>query len=190
MSEARPSIFNETSAGIWDPDTELIARVMTECYGISDGSIASTSIVLDDTNRFLYKGSQKPKWVDRLVRGRRPENQGRGSVVRISTRLRGKERSVDAVNKTLAHELEHVAQTDRNDKNIVLGNIAIWGLAAAGALVGAEMGRNGAGKIVGFFAGAIIGQAAGYKIAPHERQARQKSASVSSRFITQKDQPA
>ena len=81
------------------------------------------------------------------------------------------------MNKTLVHELEHLAQDERDDKKVTAGHIAIWGLAAAGALLGHTLGRRKGGALTPLttVVGAYIGHSVGYRIAPHERQARKRA---------------
>jgi len=142
---------------------------------VSPPGISGTSIVYDDKNRLSYNGSEKPKWLDRMLHGRLPENEGRGSVVRVGTRVRGKDRTPEEVDETTRHELEHVAQADRHDVRVPIGSVAIWGGAAVGTWVGSKVGRRPATRIAGALLGAVIGHAAGYKVAPHERQARARA---------------
>lgn len=95
---ALPRIFNRTR-GSRDVDSpETIGKALAESYKMSPEGIKGISIVVDSKNRFSYRGSQTPKWLDRLVRGKRPENQGKGSVIRVATKIRGRERSDEEVN--------------------------------------------------------------------------------------------
>lgn len=184
---AIPQVFDKTSGDEWDIDPAKTASAMSEHYDISNRGIEVTSIVLDDKNRLSYRGSQTPKWLDRLIRGKKPENEGSGSVVRIGTKIRGRKRTSEDVNHTLSHELEHVAQSDRRDRNILLDNLAVWGLAGGGAFAGNKLGRRRKGtKIIGTIAGAAIGQALGYKLASHEQQARDKAAHTPLDVVTKR----
>lgn len=185
---AVPRVFDKTSGDTWDIDPHKTAGAMSEQYSISDQGIENTSIVIGDKNRRLYKGSQTPKWLDRIVHGKKPENEGSGSVVRISTIIRGQERTPEEVNHTLSHELEHVAQSDQRDRNVLLGNLAVWGLTGIGAFVGNKLGRNRSRKAIGMLAGAAIGQTVGYRLASHERQARSKAARTSLAVVTKRAQ--
>jgi hypothetical protein len=127
------------------------------------------------------KGLQLSKWIDRFVHGEKDRNEGEGSVVRVNTVLRGKVRSIDDMNRTLVHELEHVAQAERNDPKLVYGNIAIWGLTLAGALAGNTIVKrrgNAAASVIGMVVGAAAGHDIGYLVAPHERQARERARTV------------
>jgi hypothetical protein len=167
-------------------DAAALADVMQTEYGISPETLANTTVVIDDKNRLSYKASQVPKKLDRLVRGPSESNQGDGSVVRVGSRFRGKDRTPDEMNHALAHELEHVAQMDRKDRKVTVGNILIWGGAVVGAALGYGLTRNrpGIGRIAGPVAGAAVGQKLGYTLAPYERQARVKAENTHLELIT------
>jgi len=47
-----------------------------------------------------------------------------------------------------------------------------------GAIAGSRAGGNKLSKVGAVVAGALIGQQIGYKIAPHEKQARARAAQV------------
>jgi outer membrane lipoprotein SlyB len=87
------------------------------------------------------------------------------------------------MNHTLSHELEHVAQIDRKDSLLKIGHLAIWGSAALGAAIGNRLGSGKKGRAAGILLGAMAGQQIGYKIAPHEQQAREKSKIVNTSAI-------
>jgi hypothetical protein len=90
------------------------------------------------------------------------------------------------MSRTWLHEGEHTAQSARGDKRVWLGHAVMWALTAAGGLVTYKSGGVGAG-----LAGAVLGNRFGYRIAPHERQARKRAgqtrkgvAQVTSQAIT------
>lgn len=178
MSEDKiaPQVVTSEASNL-EVDADSLADIMQIEYGISPELVANTTVLIDDKNHLSYKGSQTTKLLDRLVRGREDYNDGDGSVVRISSKFRGIERTPDEMNVTLAHELEHVGQMDRKDWGIKVGNFMIWGSAVVGAALGYGLikDRNNIAKISATLTGAISGQKIGYILAPHERHARSRA---------------
>lgn len=167
--------------------TSDVAATMQE-LNISEQGINNTSIYMDPKNRLLNLGTHYPNRLGRLRFRSTPElRNAEGDIVRISTKVKGKERTAEQMNHTLVHELEHVAQQDRSDRNLDTGHIAIWGLAAVGAIIGNKLGKQTgikAGRAAGAAIGAAVGHQTGYIIAPHERQARQRAREVTTKAIT------
>jgi hypothetical protein len=180
----RITIDSAAKAQGWTVDEAGLGRHMAEDYGISPEGIERTTVVLSGKNHFSYKGSETPGMLDRGLRGVTRENDGANSIVRITTTLRGVQRSPDDINATLSHEMEHTAQGDRKDKNQLIGNIAIWGLATAGAIIGSRASKHPTGRVAGVLIGGIVGQLIGYQVAPHENQARQRAEQVRLTVIT------
>ncbi len=182
--KTQPPLFVEERTQNISAEPSEIAATM-EGLGMSGAAIQDTSVVIDGKNRRSYNGSQTPKWLDRLAQGDMPYNQGKGSVVRIGTKVRGRERTEEQMNKVLVHELEHAAQKDRKDKNIVVGNILIYGgsfaLGALGNILAKRTGLTGRALATG--AGLAIGNRLGYQFAPHERQARERAQALKSSAI-------
>lgn len=169
-----------TSPGLEDKlavDAAAVGEAMT-ALGISSETIHATSILADDTSRITTRGMTFPGWLGRL---RHPQlRHSRGPVVRISTVIRGAEVSEEDMNKTLEHELEHVAQAERKDPKMLLGFAAIVGLGIAGGIVGNRLSRKRgrATRVAATVVGAALGQQIGYQLAPHERQARERSTTT------------
>lgn len=166
-------------------DPSIVGQTMQE-LGISPEGIRDTSILVDDANRMATNGIAYPKWLGRARHITNPQlRNAPGPIVRVSSVVKGNERSDDAMNDTLVHELEHVAQMERNDPKMKLGHIAIWGLAAAGGISANQLTRahNKAIRSAATFVGAAIGQQIGYRIAPHEIQARQRAKEISTSAI-------
>lgn len=152
-------------------DPEAAAQTMRE-LGVSEAGIANSAVYIDPKNRLANNGTHYSNRLGRLRFRSVPELQDVvGDIVRISTSVRGKERTTELMNKTLTHEWEHLAQADRHDKKVTEGHIAIYGLAALGSLAGNRLGKGGKGKI-GAAIGGFLGYQLGYWLAPHERQAR------------------
>jgi hypothetical protein len=150
----------------------------------SDGTTGNTTIYLDPTNRFATNGIAYPRTLGRLRHIFYPElRNAPGPIVRISTKVKGKKRTEEQMNHTLAHELEHVAQMDRKDPRLKMGHLAIWGSAALGAVIGNKLGSGKKARTAGTLLGAMIGQQVGYRIAPHERQARERAKVVNTSAI-------
>lgn len=165
-------------------DTVDAAQTMRSDFKISDTGIADATIYLDAKNRWLNYGTHYPNWLGRHRFYFIPElANAPGDIVRISTRVRGKDRTAEEMNGTLMHELEHLAQEDRKDSNLREGRIAIWGLAAAGAVIANRLGRTKKAKALGTAFGGYVGHSLGYMIAPHERQARAKARQVKATAI-------
>src|SRR6266702_959351 len=173
-------IVDQKASPEWEANATQLAQLLTDKYSMSENGIANTTVIVDGDNRLSYKGSHTSKLLYRLLHGKSPENDGAGSVIRVGTRFRGRRRTQEEVNETLAHELEHAAQQDRKDPKVVLGNLATWGVAATGAVVGNKLTRNSspAIKFVASSIGAIIGQSIGYRFASHESEARRKAQRV------------
>jgi hypothetical protein len=170
-------------------DPDALADTMRE-LNISDKTIENTTIYMDPSNRLATNGIAYPKTLGRLRHIRHPElRRAPGPVVRVSTKIRGTERKKQDMNHTLSHELEHVAQIDRKDPRLTIGHLAIWGSAALGATIGNKLGSSRKGRAVGTLLGAMVGQQIGYKRAPHEQQAREKSKIISTSAIQRSQRP-
>jgi hypothetical protein len=152
-----------------------LRRVMAEVYKISSDEIDNLIILIDAKPHLYYRGSQVPKLLDRIFRGKRDYNKGPGSIIRLSMYYQGKRRTIDNMNHTLAHELEHVAQQDRRDPRILIGTVMIWITATFGAWLGLLLGTNTMLRMCFFFVGMAMGHYIGYSFAPHEIQARKRS---------------
>lgn len=158
-------------------DPQQLADTMRD-LGVSEQGIADSAVYLDPKSRFQTFGTHYPNSIGKLRFRSIPELQEtEGDIIRLSTKMKGKPRSDEGMNVTLVHELEHLAQGDRKDRKVTEGHVAIWGLAAAGAVLGNKLsGKNKAGKALGTLAGAAAGHTLGYMIAPHERQARKRAS--------------
>lgn len=164
-------------------DQQAVANTMRE-LGISDEAISSSAIYIDPKNRFLNNGTHYQSGLGRRrFRSNEELQDVEGDIVRLTTRKRYKDRPTELMNKTLVHEIEHQAQEDREDKKVTAGHIAIWGLATVGALLGYKFGgrKGGAMKPIATAAGAYLGHSVGYRIAPHERQARKRAGQMRGR---------
>lgn len=165
------------------------ASQLMQNLGISEETIPRTTIVLDGgKSRLGIRGVAFPDWAQLLPRTKYPtiKDEIDGPVVRLSMQIRGKQRTPDGINKTLVHELEHVAQHKRTDPRVWLGDAAIYGGILAGALTGNRLTRtkHPALQTLATLGGAAIGRQIGYLLAPHERQARQRSREfISEAFI-------
>lgn len=164
-------IYGEGGDPTVSVDPEVAAQIMRE-LGVSENVIANSAVYVDPKNRLANNGTHYTNKLGRLRFRSVPEIQEvEGDIVRISTKVRGKERTVELMNKTLTHEWEHLAQADRHDIKVTEGYIAIYGLAALGALAGNRLGKGAKGKI-GAAIGGFLGYQLGYRLAPHECQAR------------------
>ena len=155
--------------------------------GISDQGISDATIYIDPKNRFLNLGTHYP---NRIGRARFHSNhdiqEAKGDIIRLSTKVRGKSRPTDSMNRILVHELEHLAQQDRHDKKLTEGHVAIYGLAAAGAIIGNHLGKGQVSQKLGAVLGAALGYQAGYQLAPHEKQSRMRARTVTTSAIHRK----
>jgi len=178
-----PQVYN--SASTIAVDTEVLGALVQE-LGIAPEVATQTSVLIDDRNHTSYRGSQMPKWLDRKLNGEQDYNAGEGSVVRVSSRFKGKDLAAEEMNKTLAHELEHVAQQARGDVGMKVGNGAIWGLAATGAGIGRELAKDRGllAKVILPLGMAAVGHQIGYKLAPHERGARARAQEITTTAIS------
>ena len=96
-------------------DPEAAAQTMRE-LGVSEAGIANSAVFIDPKNRLMNNGTHYSNTQAKLRFRSIPELQGvKGDVVRISTKVKGKERTEELMNRTLTYELEHLAQADRHD---------------------------------------------------------------------------
>lgn len=170
-------------------DAGQIGQTMRE-LGMPPSEIDQTTVIVDAKNRFSSNGVTYPKGFRSLHR-LNPSLRGTpGTVVRFSTQKHHQPRSEEAMNETLVHELEHVAQLHRGDNNLKRGWAGIIGLGVAGAIAGklaTEKSSRLPTKVIGTIIGAIVGQQIGYKIAPHEKQARDRAEEIRTDAIKRKD---
>jgi hypothetical protein len=178
-TEAVPRvIYGEGADAGVTVDPEMAAQTMHE-LGIPDTAIADSAVFVDPKSRLLNNGTHYSKAQARLRFRSVPEIRDvKGDVIRISTKKRGKDRSEELMNKTATHEWEHMAQAERHDRKVTEGHIAIYGLAAVGALAGNRLGGGGVKRLVGLAVGGYLGYLLGYRVAPHERQARFRAGQV------------
>jgi len=168
-------------------DAQEAAKTMRE-LGISDGLLEKTTIYVDPENRLITNGTAYPQHLGHWRFDRSSQlAKAPGPIVRISTTMRGKPRDEEAMNRTLIHELEHVAQMDRKDKKLILGHAAIWGLAVVGAVAGNVLSSRKTSRLlpktIATIGGALIGQQVGYKLAPHEAQAQHRAHEITTTAI-------
>lgn len=172
-----------------DPDLFVdpaVAGETMEQLGIPPAAISDTTIYIGGKFNVVRKGLQLLKTHDRFIHGDLERNEGSGSVVRVNSKLRCRPRSAETMNETLVHELEHVAQTERKDPNVKLGNLAIMGMSAAGLILGGVISKkigNRSARLAGALAAGVAGHDIGYKVAPHEIQARARASQVRSTAI-------
>lgn len=158
-------------------DPKASAQTMRE-LGVSEAGIANSAVYIDPKNRLANNGTHYTNRLGRLRFRSVPELQDvEGDIVRLSVKVRGKERTAEQINRTATHEWEHLAQDDRHDRKVREGHIAIYGLAALGALAGNRLGKGTKGR-VGAAIGGFLGYQLGYMLAPHERQARLRAGQV------------
>jgi hypothetical protein len=172
-------------------DAARAAVTMAE-LGLSEDKIKSTTIYVDAKYHASLNGSTYPNRLGRARFKSEPElREAPGSIVQMSTLKKGEPRTDDEMNKTLVHELEHVAQSERGDYELQRGSAVIAGLTAAGALLGRLASKNAERKstrLFGLITGALAGYQVGYKVSPHERHARQRSEEVTTDAIKRIDQ--
>jgi len=158
-------------------DPVAAAETMRE-LGVTEEGIASSAVYVDPKNRLANYGTHYTNTIGRMRFAAVPELRGvEGDIVRLSTKVRGKNRTPEQINRIAVHEWEHLAQHDRHDINVTEGHVAIYGLAALGAFVGSKLGKGGKNK-VGAVLGGMLGYQIGYRLAPHERQARLRAGQV------------
>jgi hypothetical protein len=158
-------------------DPEAAAQTMRE-LGVSEAGIANSAVYIDPKNRLVNNGTHYKNKLGRLRFRSIPELQDvEGDIVRLSTKVRGRERTVEQMNKTATHEWEHLAQEDRHDRKVTKGHILIYGLTALGVLAGSRFSKGAKGK-AGAAIGGFLGYQLGYRLAPHERQARLRAGQV------------
>lgn len=169
--------------------------------GISDEGIARTTIVVDGSDRPISKtgirGGADYKWHDRRKHAEHSNNEGDGSIVRIYENYRAwrspfkqVRRTPEELNKTLMHELEHVAQMERKDPRLYAGIAMMLGTAAIGSLAGERIGRKVGGgygaRLGGAAIGLVAGRYIGYKASPHEIQARKRAKTTKTDSISRR----
>lgn len=165
-------------------DAESVARTMTE-LSVSPEAIGKTTIYVDATGHMLNKGMHYPKLLGKGRFWLNPDlRSAEGDIVRINTKVKNKNRQASELNRTLIHEMEHLAQRDRHDKKLIEGNLAIYGLALAGGIIGNRVGKGRISKAALSVLGAGIGHQLGYAFAPHEREARKRAEYVTTQAFS------
>ena len=178
-TSAQPRIVYGSGAEAITPmDPEAAAQTLRE-LGVTENAIADTTVYIDPHNRLLNHGTHYSQRQGRLRFLLNPDlRDAPGEIIRLSASVRGKQRTSEQMNRTFVHEGEHLAQSNRHDKKVTEGHIAIYGLAALGAIAGNRLlGKAKKGKI-GAAVGASMGYQIGYRLAPHERQARKRAGQV------------
>lgn len=172
-SQVQPRIiYGEGTDPAVSVDPEFAAQTMRE-LGVSEEGIANSAIFIDPKNRLMNNGTHYSNTQAKLRFRSIPElHDVKGDVVRISTKVKGKERTTELMNRTLTHELEHLAQADRHDQKVTENHISEYGLAILGALAVNKLVGGGIKGKVGAAIGGFMGYQLGYWLAPHERQAR------------------
>lgn len=165
-------------------DSDACVQILRKLQ-VSEHAIASTTIEIDVLNRWNIRGSTMPKRLDRWLHGPSEHNKGSGLYVRVASKYRGRYRSATAMNQTLVHELEHVAQISRHDIRQA-GLITMLIAIVAGTVTGWKIShdRSVATRLMISFIGFVIGLSVGYFTAPHEVQARSRARYVRSKAIT------
>lgn len=104
-ADATPKVIIDSAATEqgWALDEARLAKHMSNDYGMSREGIERTIVILSGKNHLSYKGSETPGTLDRRFRGVTDENEGARSVIRITTTLKGIQRSLEDVNETLSH---------------------------------------------------------------------------------------
>ena len=168
-------------------DASGIARAM-RAMAISEEAISHTTIYLDAQSHYCVNGSVWPKTLGRLRHLRNPElRKSPGNIVRLNTVMCGKPRPTDDVNRTLIHELKHVAQIDQKDKSLIIGHITYWGISALGALAANRLIRKSPRpipRITITLGGLLLGGHAGYSLAAHERHARKSTEHITTKAVS------
>ena len=165
MSETPRIINPDLSSNVPSPE-QVLQRVREA--GISDEAISKIAIIVDNKYRLTTRGSH---WPARIAKKKFSQHKPEGPVVSIGTALRGKPRTAEEMDRTLAHELIHVSQElNPNSRKISQG----WALRLGTVATGAVLGYY-AGGIAGAVGGAFVGDRAGYTYGPHEIEARKLS---------------
>lgn len=103
--------------------------------------------------------------------------------IRVGARTKKKIRTPEEIESTLVHELRHAKQISHKEDSLRRGKAIMVSMYLGGALgvpaaleviSGGEDVNPGSLALSGLF-GAVLGLIAGYKIAPHEREARKAS---------------
>ena len=182
-------LYGGNAANVISLDEHALADTMQE-LGIPEKAIGETTIYMDPRARLISFGTHYPNKLGRLRLRKVPGiKDATGDIIRLSTKMvfesekLGRDTNDSRMNRIAVHELEHVAQQERHDRKLNEGHIAIWGLAAAGAVIGNRLGRTKKGKALGTAVGGYVGHSIGYMIAPHERQARARARQVKSTAI-------
>lgn len=156
-------------------DADELARIMNACW-LSPAAMGRITVYIDPTFHLSLNGSAWPSY---LARFRFPRLPRHGNVVRISTQMRGKPRSAAAMNQTLVHELEHIAQIERKDIRMFIGHATILAAVLCGITVGLW-----AHSLLLAILGGLVGEQLGYLIALHEIQARKRARTVTTSAIS------
>lgn len=162
---------------------EKLAATMNH-LGIPESATKQRTVYVDSRSKLVTNGTMYPASLSSLRYWHHPFlRKVDGPVVRINTVKRGRPRSEQRLNRTLVHELEHLAQEERKDWRLALGRLSIAGFTVAGAVVGSKIGSSTREKAAFGLMGAGVGNQIGYKVAPHERQARAAAKAYQSTAI-------
>lgn len=162
-------------------DANGAAKTMQE-LGVTEEMIANSTIYVDGISRLVNRGAYYGGGLHWFYNILHPDTRGMtGNLLRLSTTMRGRRRSPEGMNQTFVHEAVHLAQRDRGDSNVLIGEVAIYGFAVLGAIVGDRIGQGGVkGKALAVL-GALAGYQLGYRLAPNEREARSMAGQVKGR---------
>lgn len=141
--------------------------------GLSEKTIANTTLYIDNHRHITILGSVWPKYLSRL---RYPRLKPTGSVIRLSRRLYFTGPTYKTINHTLVHEIEHAAQIQRKDPRLLIGYLTqVVGVGAGIALGLTNQSDVIVFKVMILFITALFGLYAGYMFSLHEMQARKRS---------------
>lgn len=154
-------------------DIDAIGHIMND-FGLPEGTIKSTTVYISYRPALRILGSVWPKY---LARFRYPSIKPKGMVLRLSYKMYFIGTTERTINRTLVHEIEHVAQVARKDIKLLIGYATELVFLSAGIALGLT---NESDSVIFRIAILLItsfaGLQVGYMFAMHEAVARKASA--------------
>ncbi len=159
-------------------DVAAIAIVMHD-LGLTDSTIASVTLYIDDIPRLTTRGVTWPK---HLARIRFPTAKATGTLICLSSRLLISGSTQHTITTTLIHEIQHAVQFQNKDPRVIIGKVTEITLLLCGILLGlTDASGPWIYRILVTLITAFFGLHVGYRLALDEIQARRVASSYASK---------
>ncbi len=182
MKAAVPRIvFDDEAKKLVRVDQQSLLKYLKE-LDVSDKMISKLTIYINTKNHYGARGTTWPGFLARFRFGFL--SNIRGPVVGLNLKVNRTIRDEADINRTLRHELVHVAQIGRLDWRLAVG----WAMIGYGAVIGITLGlvNYRLHLVFRIILAAILGlnlYSFGYWYSPHERQARKISETSKAKIV-------